>query len=399
MGLALVGSRLREQHDGHQLGRGVRRRVPQGRAGHRRADDVRRSAEECGSGAAERERRPQGRRPRALPRLHPDLDPRERVLVARGLRQRLRDRQPVEEALRQHRLRATRVTRSTSRTTTTSSAGLRTTSASSTPRSASSRAARRAAHGGSPPRTSTRRSGASSSPSPTGGTSPSTPRRTATDWPTSSAGRSALGDKLDEFFATPETAELPGSYGRPIHEMLEARDVRQGQWGLSNQLSHHIPYMYNYAGEPSKGAAVIREALSPQLHRQRHRTGLPGRRGQRRALGVAGVQLTRHLPAADGLPDLRHRLPTVHQGDAAPRERQGPRDQRAEEQRVQRLRPGRTRQRGCAVEELVVPRPAHRWREHRVRHGRDAVGVGHWSETTRRPPSRRAPGSRPHSRT
>ncbi|MDT0212405.1 GH92 family glycosyl hydrolase [Rothia sp. ARF10] len=89
-------------------------------------------------------------------------------------------------------------------------------------------------------------------------------------------GPSALGDKLDEFFATPETAELPGSYGRPIHEMLEARDVRQGQWGLSNQLSHHIPYMYNYAGEPSKGAAVIREALARSFTGSEIGQGYPG---------------------------------------------------------------------------------------------------------------------------
>ncbi|MFC7490408.1 MULTISPECIES: GH92 family glycosyl hydrolase [unclassified Knoellia] len=89
-------------------------------------------------------------------------------------------------------------------------------------------------------------------------------------------GRSALGDKLDEFFATPETAELPGSYGRPIHEMLEARDVRQGQWGLSNQLSHHIPYMYNYAGEPSKGAAAIREALARSFTGSEIGQGYPG---------------------------------------------------------------------------------------------------------------------------
>ena len=89
-------------------------------------------------------------------------------------------------------------------------------------------------------------------------------------------GKSALGDKLDEFFATPETAELAGSYGGPIHEMLEARDVRQGQWGLSNQLSHHIPYMYDYAGEPSKAAKVVREALSRSFTGSDIGQGYPG---------------------------------------------------------------------------------------------------------------------------
>ena len=75
-------------------------------------------------------------------------------------------------------------------------------------------------------------------------------------------GKAALGSKLDQFFSTPETAGFPGSYGGPIHEMREAKEVRLGQWGLSNQVSHHIPYMYDYAGEPSKAAAVVREALS-----------------------------------------------------------------------------------------------------------------------------------------
>jgi predicted alpha-1,2-mannosidase len=75
-------------------------------------------------------------------------------------------------------------------------------------------------------------------------------------------GKDGLGDKLDAFFSTPETAAFPGGYGGTIHEMLEARDVRLGQWGLSNQLSHHIPYMYDYAGEPAKAQAIVREALS-----------------------------------------------------------------------------------------------------------------------------------------
>ncbi|WP_092534110.1 GH92 family glycosyl hydrolase [Amycolatopsis arida] len=75
-------------------------------------------------------------------------------------------------------------------------------------------------------------------------------------------GRAALADKLDEFFATPETATFPGSYGGVIHEMREARDVRMGQYGHSNQPSHHIPYMYAHVGQPAKTQALVREALS-----------------------------------------------------------------------------------------------------------------------------------------
>jgi predicted alpha-1,2-mannosidase len=75
-------------------------------------------------------------------------------------------------------------------------------------------------------------------------------------------GRDGLANKLDQFFATPEDAMHPGGYGGVIHEMLEARDVRMGQLGMSNQVSHHIPYMYDYAGQPAKTAEKVREIMS-----------------------------------------------------------------------------------------------------------------------------------------
>ncbi|MFF3437129.1 GH92 family glycosyl hydrolase [Streptosporangium sp. NPDC002721] len=74
-------------------------------------------------------------------------------------------------------------------------------------------------------------------------------------------GRQALRQKLDQFFATPENADRPGGYGGTIHEMLEARAVRMGQLGMSNQPSHHIPYMYNHVGAPARTQAIVREIL------------------------------------------------------------------------------------------------------------------------------------------
>ncbi|MGI5348252.1 GH92 family glycosyl hydrolase [Streptomyces sp. CA-250714] len=77
-------------------------------------------------------------------------------------------------------------------------------------------------------------------------------------------GRPSLGKKLDRYFATPETGEekYAGSYGSVIHEMTEARDVRMGMYGHSNQPSHHIAYLYDAAGQPWKTQATVREALS-----------------------------------------------------------------------------------------------------------------------------------------
>ncbi|MEU6085323.1 GH92 family glycosyl hydrolase [Streptomyces sp. NPDC047085] len=77
-------------------------------------------------------------------------------------------------------------------------------------------------------------------------------------------GRAGLAEKLDEYFATPETAspDFVGSYGGVIHEMTEARDVRMGMYGHSNQVAHHVLYMYDAAGRPWKTQANVREALS-----------------------------------------------------------------------------------------------------------------------------------------
>ncbi len=75
-------------------------------------------------------------------------------------------------------------------------------------------------------------------------------------------GEDALGAALDAFFATPETAapDLVGSYGFVIHEMSEARDVRMGMLGLSNQPAHHIPFMYCFAGRHDDAHRIVVEA-------------------------------------------------------------------------------------------------------------------------------------------
>ncbi|HWD05159.1 MAG TPA: GH92 family glycosyl hydrolase, partial [Amycolatopsis sp.] len=74
-------------------------------------------------------------------------------------------------------------------------------------------------------------------------------------------GTEGLEAKLDEFFTTPETGRNPGAYRRVLHEMTEARDVRMGQYGHSNQPSHHIPWTYAYAGAPAKLQRTVREVL------------------------------------------------------------------------------------------------------------------------------------------
>jgi predicted alpha-1,2-mannosidase len=74
-------------------------------------------------------------------------------------------------------------------------------------------------------------------------------------------GPAGLARVLEAFFATPERADRPGGYGGVIHEMVEARDVRLGQLGQSNQVSHHIPYTWLAAGRPDRTQEVVREIL------------------------------------------------------------------------------------------------------------------------------------------
>lgn len=88
-------------------------------------------------------------------------------------------------------------------------------------------------------------------------------------------GRVALAAKLDRFFATPGNFDV-GSYGQVIHEMREARDVRMGQYGHSNQPSHHIIYMYDQAGQPWKVQDKVRDVLRREYVGSSIGQGYPG---------------------------------------------------------------------------------------------------------------------------
>ncbi|WP_375386271.1 GH92 family glycosyl hydrolase [uncultured Microbacterium sp.] len=72
--------------------------------------------------------------------------------------------------------------------------------------------------------------------------------------------------KLTELFTEAEVSPNTGSYGRVIHEMSEARDVRLGAVGMSNQPSHHLPFMFAYAGRPDIGhgytATILRSLFT-----------------------------------------------------------------------------------------------------------------------------------------
>ena len=67
-------------------------------------------------------------------------------------------------------------------------------------------------------------------------------------------GRQGLVDELHEFLTEREEAAYSG-----IHEAREARDVRLGMLGMSNQVAHHIPYVLAEAGDPTGAQELIRD--------------------------------------------------------------------------------------------------------------------------------------------
>ncbi|WGD37875.1 GH92 family glycosyl hydrolase [Lysinibacter sp. HNR] len=91
-------------------------------------------------------------------------------------------------------------------------------------------------------------------------------------------GEDALAQKLDEFFTQKETGaeEFCGSYGFVIHEMTEARDVRMGMLGLSNQPAHHIPFMYCFTGRHDDAHRIVTEARDRLFIGSDFGQGFPG---------------------------------------------------------------------------------------------------------------------------
>ncbi|OOG53290.1 GH92 family glycosyl hydrolase [Rhodanobacter sp. C03] len=115
-------------------------------------------------------------------------------------------------------------------------------------------------------------------------------------------GRAGLAAKLDAFFATPGDFHV-GSYGEPIHEMLEAHDVRMGQYGHSNQPAHHIIYMYDLAGQPWKAQDKVRDVLSRLYVGSEIGQGYPGDEDNGEMSGWYVFSAAGFYPLRMGTPD------------------------------------------------------------------------------------------------
>jgi predicted alpha-1,2-mannosidase len=83
----------------------------------------------------------------------------------------------------------------------------------------------------------------------------------------------AFTAKLDAVFTTPGSLK-PGTYGFVIHELAEMAWAEMGQYAHGNQPIQHMPYLYNYAGQPWKTQYWVRQIMK-RLYNSGP-TGYPG---------------------------------------------------------------------------------------------------------------------------
>ena len=74
-------------------------------------------------------------------------------------------------------------------------------------------------------------------------------------------GDQAFVSKLDTVFTMPPIFDN-SYYGFTIHEIREMQIMNMGNYAHGNQPIQHMLYLYNYAGQPDKGQARIREVMN-----------------------------------------------------------------------------------------------------------------------------------------
>ncbi len=73
-------------------------------------------------------------------------------------------------------------------------------------------------------------------------------------------GKAAFAQKLDSVFVLPPVYD-ESYYGFVIHEIREMQIMNMGQYAHGNQPIQHMPYLYNYAGQPWKSQYWIRQIM------------------------------------------------------------------------------------------------------------------------------------------
>ena len=86
-------------------------------------------------------------------------------------------------------------------------------------------------------------------------------------------GEEKFNAKLDSFFTMDQSIKY-GSYKQEIHEMREMLLAKMGQYAHGNQPTQHVPYLYNFSGEPWKAQKQVR-MVCKQLYNATEK-GYPG---------------------------------------------------------------------------------------------------------------------------
>ena len=74
-------------------------------------------------------------------------------------------------------------------------------------------------------------------------------------------GKERFISKMDSVFVAAPSFDY-SYYGAQIHEITEMLVMNMGQYAHGNQPIQHMPYMYNYAGEPWKTQYHVREIMN-----------------------------------------------------------------------------------------------------------------------------------------
>lgn len=85
--------------------------------------------------------------------------------------------------------------------------------------------------------------------------------------------KEAFFKKITDLYNTPPKFNVKG-YGFEIHEMSEVATIDFGQSGISNQPSFHIPYLFNYVGQPASSQIVLKQLMTNLFDSSF--TGFPG---------------------------------------------------------------------------------------------------------------------------
>lgn len=74
-------------------------------------------------------------------------------------------------------------------------------------------------------------------------------------------GKDHFIEKMDSVFKAAPTFDC-SYYGHQIHEITEMQVINMGQYAHGNQPVQHMPYLYNYAGQPWKTQYRVREIMN-----------------------------------------------------------------------------------------------------------------------------------------